>query len=116
MHERAADTKVAESSSISSGKVKTSQMYKKDNMNMAGRYFLSNYKDAQYGKIDPNAQRFPVIKASPGPSNYLQEDAREHETYKLSNHRSKGQRRFDKELRFTNSYWKTSETPGPGMY
>ena len=78
MHERAADPKLTEPASIASGRTKASEMYKKDNMNLTGRYFVSNYRDTPYGKIDPNAQRFPVIKPSPGPSNYAQEDAREH--------------------------------------
>jgi len=93
-----------------------SNHHDKDTLRSTGKYFLSSYRDILFGKIDPNAERFPKIKPSPGPYEYSMSDARDHELYLLSGYRSKGARRFDKESKFTHNYWKTSDTPGPGQY
>ena len=39
-----------------------------------GTYFVSKYRNTKYGTIDPNAKRFPEIKASPGPMDYHLDD------------------------------------------
>ena len=64
------------------------------------------------------AKRFRKLEGEqPGPSTYLNlDDMSSKGKYVLSQRRGKGTRPFDKEMKFTVSYWKTKDTPGPGAY
>lgn len=58
-----------------------------------------------------------MIKQSPGPSSYQEEDgSSDSNHYTLSRHTAKGGRVFDKEARFTGQFWKPSNTPSPAKY
>ena len=59
------------------------------------------------GTIEGKTKRFPEIRQSPGPGEYFLEDANvKSNGYVISNYRGRGSRAFDKEARFTNSFWK----------
>jgi len=64
------------------------------------------------------AIRFRKLEGEqPGPSKYLNLDNMNAKgKYILSQRRGKGTRPFNKELKFTVSYWKTKDTPGPDAY
>ena len=85
-----------------------------------GRFRISKFGDSKLSKINPSSQRFKEVKNSPGPSDYVRQDAfSKMGSYTLSHHRGQGTRPFDRTARsnFTEIFKKMSETlPGPGEY
>ena len=62
-----------------------------------GTYFQSKYKNTKYGTIEPKTNRFPDIKASPGPGDYNLGDMDQvSQAYLISEFRSRGTRPFPK--------------------
>lgn len=85
--------------------------------NGAARHSISKYQNSKFGTIDPNLQRFPQIKPSPGPDAYQNEDGGVASgQYTLSRHTARGGRVFSREARFTGTHWRPSVNPGPSNY
>ena len=82
-----------------------------------GRFELSKYSDSKLSVINKAARFQKQKKKQPGPATYSKiDDLNSKGKYVLSHRRGKGTRPFDKEMKFTVSYWKPKDNPGPGAY